>query len=76
MGHTFFLIGAAISILWIDTSSLKYILPFLIVLFSPYLLAYGIIIPLLVIRIIIQWPVEYIIINKAKQKLKIHTAVK
>ncbi len=75
-GILFFLIGAAISILWIDTSSLKYILPFLIVLFSPYLLAYGIIIPLLVIRIIIQWPVEYIIINKAKQKLKIHTAVK
>lgn len=72
----FFLIGTAISILWIDTSSLKYILSFLIVLFSPYFLAYGIIIPLLVIRIIIQWPVEYLIISKAKQKLKTHTAVK
>ncbi|MCR4328118.1 MAG: UDP-N-acetylmuramoyl-tripeptide--D-alanyl-D-alanine ligase [Patescibacteria group bacterium] len=72
----FFLIGTAISILWINTSSLKYIFPFLIVLFSPYFLAYGIIIPLLVIRIIIQWPVEYLIISKAKQKLKTHTAVK
>ena len=54
----FSLIGAAIFILWIDTGLLKYILPFLIVLFSPYILAYGIIIPLLVIRVIIQWPIE------------------
>ena len=72
----FSLIGAAIFILWIDMGLLKYILPFLIVLFSPYILAYGIIIPLLVIRVIIQWPIERLIINKAKQKLKIHTAVK
>ncbi len=72
----FFLIGTAIFILRINIGSLKYILSFLIVLFSPYLLAYGIVIPLLVIRVIIQLPVEYLIINKAKQKLKIHTAVK
>lgn len=72
----FFLIGTAIFILWIDIGSLKYILSFLIVLFSPYFLAYGIVIPLLIIRVIIQLPVEYLMINKAKQKLKIHTAVK
>lgn len=72
----FFLIGTAIFILWTVTGSLKYILSFLIVLFSPYLLAYGIVIPLLVIRVIIQLPIECLIISKAKQKLKTHTAVK
>jgi UDP-N-acetylmuramoyl-tripeptide--D-alanyl-D-alanine ligase len=72
----FFLIGTAIFILWIDVGLFKYILPFLIVLFLPYILAYGIIIPLFVIRVIIQWPIERLIINKVKQKLKIHTALK
>lgn len=72
----FFLIGTAISILRIDIGSLKYILSFLVVLFSPYFLAYGIVVPLLIIRVIIQLPIEYLIINKAKQKLKTHTAVK
>jgi UDP-N-acetylmuramoyl-tripeptide--D-alanyl-D-alanine ligase len=72
----FLLVGTAISILLIGAGSLKYILPLLIIFFSPYILAYGIIIPLLVIRVLIQWPVQYLIINKAKQKLKIHTAVR
>lgn len=72
----FFIIGAAIFTLLIDIGALKYILFFLILLFSPYFLAYGIIIPLLVIRVVIQLPVERLMINKAKQKLKIHPAVK
>ncbi len=72
----FLIVGTVISILWINTSSLKYILVFLIVFFLPYLLAYGIIIPLLFIKFIVQPPIEYLIINKAKQKLKNHTAFK
>src|SRR3989344_5864679 len=72
----FLLIGIVISILWIATSPIKYVLPFLIVLFLPHFLAYGIIIPLFVIKVIIQWPLEYLIISKVRQKLKTHNAVK
>ncbi|MEW6617474.1 MAG: UDP-N-acetylmuramoyl-tripeptide--D-alanyl-D-alanine ligase [Patescibacteria group bacterium] len=71
-----FLIGIAISILQTNIGPLKYILFFLVLFFSPYLLAYSMVIPLLVVRIMIQWPIEHVIINKAKQKLKIHNAVK
>jgi len=72
----FFLVGTAVSILWIYTSPLKYILSFLTVILSPYFLAYGIIIPLLVIETVIQRPAEYLIISKAKQKLKTHNSMK
>ena len=72
----FFLIGAAIFILWTGTGPLKYILPFLVVLFSPYFLAYGILIPLLVMRIVVQRPVEYLAMSKTKRILENHNAVK
>lgn len=72
----FALIGIAVSILWVGTSPFKYILLFLMVLLLPYFLAYGIVVPLLIIKIVIQWPVEYLIINRARQKLKVHNAVK
>lgn len=72
----FAIIGTAISILWVSTSPFKYILFFLTVFLLPYFLAYGIVVPLLIIKIVIQWPIEYLIISGARQKLKIHNAVK
>ena len=72
----FLLMVGASSMLWIVASPFKYGIAFLIVLLSPFLLAYGIVIPLLVIKILIQWPVEYLIIKKARQKLKAHSAIK
>ena len=54
---------------------LNYILLFLIIFITPFILAYGIIIPLLIIKFI-QWPVEYLIIREARQRLKNHKAVK
>ena len=38
---------------------------------SPYFLAYGLVVPLFIIKIMIQLPVEYLIINRARQKLKL-----
>lgn len=60
--------------LWID-DPLKYALFLAVIFLSPYILAYTIIIPLLIIKII-QCPIEYLIINQARQKLKSHKAIK
>lgn len=72
----FLIVGAAMYILWTDSSPLKYILPLLTVLLSPYFLAYGILIPLLVVKVVIARPAEYMITSKAKRILKTHNAVK
>ncbi len=71
-----FICGLAVYILWFGVAPLKYFLSFLIVLGTPYFLAYGIVIPLLIIKILIQWPAEYLIINKARRQLEAHKAVK
>ncbi|PIY93921.1 MAG: hypothetical protein COY68_04525 [Candidatus Levybacteria bacterium CG_4_10_14_0_8_um_filter_35_23] len=72
----FVLIGLSVSILWIDTTPFKYIFLLAIVFLLPYFLAYGLVVPLLIIKIMIQLPVEYLIINRARQKLKAHNAIK
>lgn len=72
----FALIGLAVSILWIGASPFKYIFVLTIVFLSPYFLAYGLVVPLLIIKIMIQLPVEYLIINRARKKLKAHNAIK
>lgn len=72
----FALIGLAVSILWIGASPFKYIFVLAIVFLSPYFLAYGLVVPLLIIKIIIQLPVEYLIINRVRKKLKAHNAIK
>jgi UDP-N-acetylmuramoyl-tripeptide--D-alanyl-D-alanine ligase len=72
----FGLVGLAVSMLWISVSPFSYLFLLLIAVFSPYFLAYGIIVPLLIIKIVIQWPAEYLIINRARQRLKLHGAVK
>lgn len=45
-------------------------------LLSPVILAYGIIIPLIFIKFLIQRPLEYLIIEKARKTLKKHPALK
>ena len=72
----FCLLGVAILPLLIYTSPIKYLGFFLIILLSPYILAYGIIIPLLLIKIIIQWPIEYLMNNETKQILKTNRAIR
>jgi UDP-N-acetylmuramoyl-tripeptide--D-alanyl-D-alanine ligase len=67
------IIGFAVYFLLVG--ALNKILFFLIIFIIPYILAYVIIIPLLMIKII-QWPIEYVIIYKARQRLKNHSAVK
>ena len=70
-----FFVGVAVSVLLIGTSMSAYVLFFAIILLLPYFLAYGIIVPLLVIRIVIQRPVEYLIFEKTRKILKAHRAV-
>src|SRR3989344_2136098 len=67
-----FFVGVAVSVLLIGTSMSAYVLFFAIILLLPYFLAYGIIVPLLVIRIVIQRPVEYLIFAKTRKILKAH----
>lgn len=66
----------AISIIWTGTGSIKYIEFFLLLLLAPYILAYGIVIPLLLVQVLIQWPVEYLVMKRVRQKLQAHRAVK
>jgi UDP-N-acetylmuramoyl-tripeptide--D-alanyl-D-alanine ligase len=69
-------LSVTISLIWPMTSLVKFISLILGVFFLPYILAYGIIIPLLIIEIMIQRPVEYLIFYKVRRKLKTHNAVK
>lgn len=48
----------------------------LLVLLYPFVLGYGILLPLLFIKFLIQKPTEYYIINKAKNKLAEHKGTK
>jgi len=70
------LVGAAISVLWLGVSPSKYIFFFLILLLLPYVLAYLIVVFCFIIRVVIQQPIEYLIISRARQTLKAHNAVK
>ncbi|MBI4085006.1 MAG: hypothetical protein HY432_00675 [Candidatus Liptonbacteria bacterium] len=72
----FFIVCFSSLILWFGTFPLKYILAAITLLVAPYLLAYGITVPLFVIRIFIQLPVEYFLIKQARRRLKNHKAVK
>jgi UDP-N-acetylmuramoyl-tripeptide--D-alanyl-D-alanine ligase len=66
----------AVSVLWLEIGLIKYFIFAAIILASPYILAYGLIIPLVLVKILIQWPIEKIIIKRAGQKLKKHKAFK
>lgn len=75
-GFLFLLIAGAITVLWLGAGSLKYILAVLIVLLLPHFLAYGIIAPLAVLHVMIQSPIEYFIVSRARIKLGKHHAIK
>ena len=57
-------------------SFLRHPIFFFIMLAAPYFLAYGIVIPLIIVKFFIQRPIEYFIIRRAKRKLKRHKALK
>ncbi len=56
--------------------SSEYILFFVMVILAPYILSFGIAIPLVLIKIFIQIPIQYFIVQKSKKKLKTHKAIK
>ncbi|MBI4653322.1 UDP-N-acetylmuramoyl-tripeptide--D-alanyl-D-alanine ligase [Candidatus Kuenenbacteria bacterium] len=66
----------AISLFWLKLGLIKYIFFAGILLIAPYFLAYVIIAPIILIRIFIQWPIEFVIIKCAQKKLKKHKAIK
>lgn len=67
--------GVAVFVLWYGVLPSKYIFFFLFAFGAPYFLAHGIIIPLLAIKLI-QSPIEYFIIARARQYLRKHRAIK
>jgi UDP-N-acetylmuramoyl-tripeptide--D-alanyl-D-alanine ligase len=48
----------------------------LFLLLLPYLLAYGIIVPLWLVQLVVQKPVEWVVVGRAKKILKNHKAIK
>lgn len=70
------LFAAAIRALWIPIYPFNYIIALFVVAASPVFLAYGLIIPLFILQIIIQTPLERLLILRARKKLERHTAVK
>ena len=53
-----------------------YLLGVLTLVALPFLVAYGVTIPLVALQIVIQKPIEYVIIQRAKKVLEKHTAIK
>lgn len=70
------LFGWAMHLTFVDTGWLRYIFPFAIFILAPYILAYSLLIPLIFFKVVIQLPIEYIIVDRAKQRLKRHPAIK
>lgn len=68
-------LGIAILVLWYGALPSKYILSFLAAFGAPYFLAYGMIIPLLAIKLI-QSPIEHSMVAEARRRLRAHRAVK
>lgn len=54
----------------------RYLLPALMITLLPHIMAYGLIVPLVFIKVFVQRPIEYLEIKKAQRKLKGHKAVK
>ncbi len=71
----FFLI-AAVFFFFLVSGWVRYLLPLLILIFIPHLVAYGVIVPLVVAQLLVQRPIEYFINQKTKRKLKAHQAIK
>lgn len=65
-----------ILIVWHAVSPFKYAFVLLAVLVAPFYVAYGILVPLLVLQFVFQIPAERRIIRKAKSSLKSHRGVR
>jgi len=70
------LLGAALYVLLTGAAPMKYAVSFFILLLWPYVLAYGIVIPLVLAEIFVQKPIERVIIRNAQLKLQNHKAIK
>ncbi len=70
------LCAIALFLLSLNIGFIKYILSVGLLLSIPYIVAYVIIVPIFLVRIFIQTPIEYYIVWRATQKLKAHRAIK
>lgn len=75
-GTVLLFIGCGISLAWTAAGFFRYAGFILSILLAPYFVAYGLVVPLLVMNIFIQRPVEYLILKKMRKKLRVHHAVK
>ena len=73
---TFLNFLTAYILIFYTNSNLMHYKGILLVLLYPFVLGYGIVLPLLFIKFLIQKPTEYYIINKAKNKLAEHQGIK
>lgn len=69
-------IVAAIAFLWFGAAPLKYAWFVLLLFAAPYVLAYGIIIPLFIIRGLVEAPVRFFITRSTRKRLQNHKAIK
>jgi UDP-N-acetylmuramoyl-tripeptide--D-alanyl-D-alanine ligase len=67
---------AAISKIWTVPAPLNYISFLALLALAPYLLAYGITVPLVIFTLLVQKPLEYFMVSRAKKTLEKHRAVK
>ena len=70
------LLGAAIFVFRSTSAPVSYILLLLTVLLTPYILAYALLISLVLLRMLVQRPIETVIVRRARARLKTHKAVK
>lgn len=70
------LFAKAVIITWVFPTLLIFVIVALMLIASPFILAYAIIIPLLLITFFVQKPVERILMFRARQRLRKHKAVK
>jgi len=68
--------GAGFFVLWHNNVLLVRFIVLLFLLFTPYILAYAMVVLLITIKIFIQLPAEYFIIRQAKGKLAAHKGLK
>lgn len=70
------LYGFSFSQLVLGTSIQIQLAALLLIILTPYLLAYLVLIPLLIIKVLIQKPIEYFIVKQAKETIKKHPGIK
>ncbi len=68
--------STALFVIWHGYSIRRLYVFFFLLWAAPYIASYGIIIPLLIIKYIIQRPIEYFIVKKARTTLAAHKGIK